>query len=64
MAPGFNTLREDDDGYDSAEDLDFSGMPAAEASVRELTVLQTYVNSMTFGLSKAWTASSWSMVYL
>ncbi|KAG8525270.1 Translation initiation factor 3 subunit b [Bacidia gigantensis] len=26
MAPGFNTLREDDDGYDSADDLDFSDL--------------------------------------
>ena len=26
MAPGFSTLREEDDGYDSADDLDFSGL--------------------------------------
>ena len=26
MAPSFNNLREDDDGYDSADDLDFSGI--------------------------------------
>lgn len=29
MAPSFEGLKEEDDGYDSAEDLDFSGTSKA-----------------------------------
>ena len=40
MAPSFDNLREDDDGYDSADDLDFSGRflrATAVSSSRQLT---------------------------
>ena len=30
MAPGYDNLREDDDGYDSADDLEFDGSQPAE----------------------------------
>ena len=31
MAPGYDNLREDDDGYDSADDLEFDGSQLAES---------------------------------
>ena len=30
MAPGYDNLREDDDGYDSADDLEFDGLRPAD----------------------------------
>ena len=39
MAPSFDNLREDDDGYDSADDLDFSGN-----LVNLLTILHKLTN--------------------
>ena len=58
MAPSFDNLREDDDGYDSAEDLDFSGRLRSHphnsfAQAEPVTTPQIYENNMTSGLNKA-----------